>query len=346
MAGQNRGSTPNLNSDFKTGLIPELLKQGHEFSFFQAIRLLRHMNPSGSETRAFSESCNHISIVPHLTLGFPASDLEKIEELEGKHLPRYKITANFLGLYGSSSPLPTWYTEELIEEEADGESVSKDFIDIVNQRLFALLFQCWAKYRPHLQVVEAQDPDHIERLFCLLGLGSKSFRRDIPDPYRLLRYIGLFTQMPRSALGLETLLSDSLNGMKVTVIPCVARKVKIPDDQKMLVGSSIHGLGKNTIIGEEIVDRMGKFRIRIGPLDKKQFQNFYPEADTYKNVTFLTDMYILEPLEYDLEVVLAKDEAQTACMGDPDNSRLGLNTWIFSSGKMGEVRTIYTPKRQ
>jgi type VI secretion system protein ImpH len=346
MGDQNRGSAPNLNSNYKTGLKHELLKQGHEFSFFQAIRLLRLMNPSGSVSRAFSESCDHISVVPHLTLGFPASDLEKIEELEGNNLPRYKITANFLGLYGSSSPLPTWYTEELLEEEADGKSVSKDFIDIFNQRLFDLLFQCWAKYRPHLQVVEAKDTDHIERLFCLLGLGSKLFRKDIPNSYRLLRYIGLFTQMPRSALGLKTLLSDALNDMKVTVIPCIERKAKIPDDQKMFVGSSVHSLGKNAIIGEEIVDRMGKFRIRIGPLNKKQFQDFYPEADAYKNVTFLTDMYVLEPFEYDLEVVLAKEEAQTACLGDLDNSRLGLNTWIFSSDKIGEVRTIYTPRRR
>jgi type VI secretion system protein ImpH len=346
MADQNRGSAPNVNSDYKTGLEFEPLKHGHEFSFFQAMRLLRLMNPSGSKSQAFSESCDHIRVVPHLSLGFPASDLEKIEELEGKHPPRYKITANFLSLYGSSSPLPIWYTEELLDEEADGESVSKDFIDIVNQRLFALLFQCWTKYRLHLQVVEAKDTDHMERLFCLLGLGSKPFRKDIPNSYRLLRYIGLFTQIPRSTLGLKTLLSDALNGINVTVIPCIERKAKIPDDQKMLVGSSVHRLGKNAIIGEEIVDRMGKFRIQIGPLNKKQFQQFFPESDMYKDVTFLTDMYVLEPFEYDLEVILAKDEAQTACLGDPDKSRLGLNTWIFSSDTMGEVRTIYTPRRR
>ena len=346
MGDQNRGSTPNLNTDYKAELKVELLKHGHEFSYFQAIRLLRLMSPSGSGSRPFSESCDHIGVVPHLTLGFPASDLKKIEELEGENLPRYRITANFLGLYGSSSPLPTWYTEELLEEKYDGESVSKDFIDIVNQRLFALLFQCWAKYRAHLQVVEAKDTDYMERLFCLIGLGSKSFRKDIPNSYRLLRYIGLFTQMPRSALGLRTLLSDALNGIKVTVIPCIERKVKIPEDQKMLVGSSIHHLGKNAIIGEEIVDRMGKFRIQIGPLNKKQFQRFFPEGDMYEDVTFLTDMYVLEPFEYDLEVILAKDEAQTACLGDPDNARLGLNTWIFSSDTMGEVRTIYMPRRR
>jgi type VI secretion system protein ImpH len=91
---------------------------------------------------------------------------------------------------------------------------------------------------------------------------------------------------------------------------------------------------------------MGKFRIRIGPLDKNKFQSFYPESDNYKTTTFLTDMYILDSFVYDLEIILAEGEAEKVCLGDPDRSRLGLNTWVFSSDKIGEVRTIYTPQRR
>jgi type VI secretion system protein ImpH len=128
------------------------------------------------------------------------------------------------------------------------------------------------------------------------------------------------------------------------VIPCVERKAKIPDDQKLVMGSPSHSLGDNCFLGEEIVDRMGKFRIRIGPLDKKKFQSFYPESDNYKTATFFTDMYILEPLEYDLEIILSEGEAEKVCLGDPDRSRIGLNTWLFSSEKIGEVRIFHTPK--
>ena len=57
-------------------------------------------------------------------------------------------------------------------------------------------------------------------------------------------------------------------------------------------------------------------------------------------------MYILESLVYDLEIILAEGEAEKVCLGDPDRSRLGLNTWLFSSDQIGEVRTIYTPQRR
>ena len=90
---------------------------------------------------------------------------------------------------------------------------------------------------------------------------------------------------------------------------------------------------------------MGKFRIRIGPLDKIKFQSFYPESDNYKTATFLTDMYILESLVYDLEIILAEGEAEKVCLGDPDRSRLGLNTWLFSSDQIEEISLFYTPQR-
>ncbi|MBW2638720.1 MAG: type VI secretion system baseplate subunit TssG [Deltaproteobacteria bacterium] len=343
MASSHRSPSPDLTSE----LTFDLLKKGYSFSFFQAMRLLRLLcrDSSGMESTDTLEF-DSIRVRPKLSLAFPAADLDRIEETENKGKTRFQVTANFLGLYGTSSPLPTFYTEDLMDEAADDESVTREFIDVINHRLFQLLYGCLCKYQQSLQLVEFNNTRHAERLFCLMGIGEEKLRSDIFDPCHLLRYVGLFTQMPRSALGLETLLTDALNGMPVTVIPCLERKAKIPDDQKLFVGSPDHFLGRNCFLGEEIIDRMGKFRIRIGPLDKKRFQSFYPEADTYNKVTFLTDMYVLEPLEYDLEIILAEGEAEKVCLGDLDRSRLGLNTWLFSSDQIGEVRTIYTPQRR
>jgi len=343
MAGPHRGSPPDIMSELKL----DLLKEGYSFSFFQVIRLLgllcRDAMPNQSTGSLGQDS---IRIRPKLSLAFPAADVDRIEETSDEEKTRFQVTANFLGLYGISSPLPTFYTEDLMDEAAMDESVAREFVDVVNQRLFQLLYACLCKYHQCLQVVEANNLQHTERLFCLLGIGEKKLRSDITDPYALIRYIGLFTQMPRSALGLETLLTDALNGMAVTVIACVERKAKIPDDQKLVMGSPAHNLGANCFLGEEIVDRMGKFRIRIGPLDRKKFQSFYPESDNYKTATFLTDMYILESFEYDLEIILAEGEAEKVCLGDPDCSRIGLNTWLFSSDKLGEVSIFNTPQHR
>lgn len=324
-------------SELKTAL----LQEGYNFSYFQAIRLL------GLLSRASDRSLPDpwIRTRPKLSLAFPPADIDRIEALdEPDATSGYCITANFLGLYGSASPLPTFYTEDLMDEAAADETVARDFIDFINQRLFDLFLECCRKYRQTLQVAEEGSGSHAERLFCLLGLGDKPLRDAVPDPWQLLRYIGLLTQRPRSAMGLETLLQDGLNGMPVRIIPCVERAAKIPTDQRLRLGGG-QALGGDTVLGSEIADRMGNFEIRIGPLDSAGFQSFYPGAENYERTRFLTDLYILDRLEYDLAIILAEGEARTVSLGDPERARLGLNTWVFSSPRIGEVRKCYSPRR-
>ncbi len=334
-------------SDLKS----ELLNKGREFSFFQAMRLLRLICDSMAEESETGKEpgtgeTGNIRIRPNLSLSFPPADIDIIEEPDDHEDPRFRITANFLGLYGTSSPLPIFYTEELIEEDREGESVSRDFTDTINHRLFLLFFKCQTKYNLFQQVVEEKNPQYLERLFCLLGLGDKIFRQDIQNPYGLLRYAGLFTQSPRSALGLKTLLKDALGGIEVEIVSCVKRKAKIPEHQRFVMGSAVGSLGNDTLVGEEIEDRMGKFRISIGPLNKDDFQKFLPGTEYYHKLVFLTKLYILEPLEYELEVILAKNQAETPRLGVPEWSRLGMNTWSFSGNELDEQRVKFYPKKE
>jgi type VI secretion system protein ImpH len=310
------------------------------------MRLLRFfISASSGESHAPAGFNQSVRIKPSLSLAFPASDVESIREIGDPDEPRFLITANFLGLYGSASPLPTFYTEDLIDEAAEDESVSRDFIDILNQRLFELLFECWGKYRQSLQIVEQESSAHIGRLFCLLGLGEKTLREDIPEAYRLLRYIGLFTQFPRSALGLKSLLTDAIGGSPVEVISCVEHTARIPEDQTLRLGQSGCRLGNDTYLGDELPDRMGKFRIRLGPLRRDDFKRFSPGTEDFERLAFLTDLYFVEPLEYDVELILAEGEALTVCLGDPKRATLGLDSWVFSTPELGEMQAIFSPQK-
>ncbi len=336
MASQNRGPSFDLKL--------ELLREGHTFSFFQVMRLLRIFGRDSTKIEEpASVEKDNIRIRPKLSLAFPPSDVDIIEEQDDDKGPRFLVTANFLGLYGTSSPLPTFYSEDLVEEAALDESVARDFIDLVNHRLFLLFFRCWTKYRQFLQVVEENNPRYMERLFSLLGLGEKSLRDDIPDAYGLIRYIGLFTQFPRSAVGLKTLLQDALGGMPVEVIPCVKGKATIPRDQRLLLGAAGNLLGVDSFLGREIEDRMGKFRILIGPLDGKTFRRFSPGGDRHEKLVSLTRLYVVEALEYDLVLIISEGQVKTVCLGASEWSRLGLDTWIFSGDELGEVRTSFYP---
>lgn len=323
----------------------EFITRPHAFSFFQVMRLLRLL-----EKRRFNEggasAGNDIKIAvrPELSLAFPAADVKGIEPVaEGDE--GFLVTATFLGLYGSSSPLPTFYTEELLEEAAEDENVTRDFLDILNRHLYQLLFRCWTKYRLCVQVVENEDPDQTQKLFCLLGMGSEGIRKRIPDSYRFIRYLGLVLQHPRSALGLRTVLGDALGGLPIDVVPCLPRMARVPKDQRCCIGSTASMLGWDTFIGQQLLDRTGKFRLMIGPVSGKAFRELLPGGAKHLLLTFLTDFYLAAPLEYDLEITIRAGEVETACLGGPQWAHLGWNTWVFSEQYREKTTVLFQPQK-
>lgn len=334
MAGPHRRSSPDIKAVQGAEKENDLLSRGHTYAFFQAIRLLQRQDRKST-----------IRVRPALNLGFAAADIDRIDAVEEDDQTRYEVTANFLGLYGASSPLPTFYTEDLITEAGKDESVSRDFLDIIHHRLYDIYFQCWQKYRQFLQVSEDENEFYIERLYCLLGLGPKELRRGVLNAKELIRYIGLFTQFPRSAVGLKTLLRDAVPDVPIELVPCVMRMAKIPQAQRMNVGMSGSQLGVDTFVGEEIEDRMGKFQIQIGPLKQADFLRFTAGKPDFDRLTALVEIFITEPLEYEIELILMENQAQTVCLGDSIRSVLGVTSWVFSESSLGEVKTRFAVSR-
>ena len=321
----------HLKETKNTDLMKKVLKEGHSFSFFQIVRILRRLiAKSTNELKSIPVSNSALQIKPELTLAFPASDVESVQNLGDIDDPRFLILVNFLGLYGTSSPLPIFYTEDLIDEKAEDESTVRDFTDIINQRIFALLFESWSKYRQYLKVAEEKDSNYINRLFCMIGLGEESSRREIPESYSLLRYMGLLTQHPRSGIGLETFLSDAL-GIPITVIPCIQRTVQIPEDQRCRLGGKDGSmLGVDVYLGDNMEDRMGKFRLQLGPLSANNFKRFSPGSEDFEKLTLLTGFYFVDPLEFDIELIMEEGTAPTMCLGDSNRSTLNSSARIKS----------------
>ncbi|MCP4745880.1 MAG: type VI secretion system baseplate subunit TssG [Desulfobacteraceae bacterium] len=349
MARSFRRSSSDLSALPEKKIIHDLCRQGHKYSFFQAIRLLRHLRRAQGEI-SDEQLESAIKIRPKISFAFPAADIDRIETIDSENDidddEKYQLTATFLGLYGSCSPLPNFYTEDLLTEQAEDENVSRDFLDIIHQRLFTLLYQGWQKYRLFFQVNEEKDSSNLERLYCLLGLPAAGLGGGDCFSVKLLRYIGLFTQFPRSALGLSTLLRDALKPTPVNIVPCIFRKAKIPEHQRLKTGVCNHCLGESTFLGEEIEDRMGMFRIQLGPLQQKDFLHYTPGNPGYNELVALTDIFINDPLAYEIELILAENQANTVCLGDKVTSALGVTTWVFSGQKMGEVRTRFLVNRE
>lgn len=312
--------------DLKT----QLLREGKRFSFIQAIRLLQFLvrRDAGAAVDPHTME-QRIRVRPDLSLDFPGTDITDITQT-GEAPDTFQMTATFLGLYGASSPLPTFYTEDLLHEQSDDRSITRDFLDIFNATLYPLFFRCWGKYQLAYQIIEQANPADSHRLFSLLGVESPLFQRRLSDPRGLLRYIGLATQSPKSAEGLRALLSDALKMPDVRILQCVKRQADIPDSQRCRLGVANCSLGRSAYLGEWVDDRMGKFRIRIDAADGGTLHQFLPDGDRFKKMAELVNFYLDQPLTWDLEITVAPGDIGNAGLGTETWSRLGWNTWLFS----------------
>lgn len=312
-----------------------LCRDGRRYSFIQVIRLLRLiLKNQGVPERDFWKM---IRLRPDLSLAFPDTDIVAVEEQDD----HFRISATFLGLYGTSSPLPSFYTEDLLEEESNDAGISRDFLDIINSRLYSLLFQCWTQYKMFYKVLEEPEDSTIHRLFCLLGFESRSLQEKISDPLSMMRYAGLLTQFPRSAESLRCMLSDAVGESRIVIDQCVARLVAIPEDQHFLLGISGSSLGEEMYLGEQVVDSAGKFRIRIGPVSPEKLEQYRPGRELFARIRELVNYYLDQPALWDLEIVVSEGGGAMQ-ISSPESGRLGWNTWTFTQeANIGERSVVF-----
>lgn len=330
--------------------LEELWSNPRSFSFVQAVRLMRNVQGGRSREEAEHFLLKRLRVRALLSLGFPATDMADLEVLPPEDgetdldSSRIRITATFLGLYGPSSPLPTFYTEELLDEQAEDRSVSRDFLDVVGGGFFNLFFLAWTRYRLALKAYEERDPATLERLFSLVGLGDPEIRDVFKNPGRLLRAAGLLTQFPRSAAGLRGLVADRV-GAPVRVVQCVRHNVPIPPDQRCALGAETASLGETAWLGSHVRDDTGKFRLEIGPMKVEAFRASTPGGSWHEGCLRLVRFYCTEPLEYDILFRLDPEDLEGARLGQGHWSRLGCDTWLGAEG-LEDPRMLFTDARR
>ena len=261
-----------------------------------------------------------------MNLDFPQADIAEINRLDGKG---FEIIATFFGLYGVASPLPGFYTEELLDEEWDDRHATREFIDIIHHQMYPMLYRAWLKYRFAHNSIEEEDPRYREIIYSLIGMGEE-FRGDGALAGRLLRYAGIISQRPRTLVGLKTILNDSFSELPIDIEPCVPRYVNVPEHQKCRLGDSNNRIGEEAVIGQEVCDRASKYLIRIGPLDSDAFNGLINDDSSVAFIRAVTKLFLMHPLQFDIELLLKPGTARPVELGVRDHASLGRNTWLVS----------------
>jgi type VI secretion system protein ImpH len=325
-------------------LIRALEEDPASFTFFQAIRLLEQAHP---ETVPVGESGpasrEVVRLRPTSSLAFPTSDLTAVTRRQ-RGEPPFEIETPIFGLYGPSSPLPAFYSEDILKRELLGESdPARVFLDVLNHRLLALLFRAWSKYRWEFTFQPGATDRTSQHLSGLIGLATKGLRERVGLPAgRLLRYAGFVSQRPRGAVFLAGVISDYFDDVPADVEQCVLRRVEVPMEDQNGIGITNATLGKDLVIGRSVPDRTGKCRIRLGPMDRARFEEFLPVGGSYPRLGALVRFLLPDPLVYDLRLVLKGSEVPMlqVTMG-PGATRLGWTSWVRHDSTCPDANELF-----
>ena len=326
MASENRSTNHPL--------IRQMLRSAHEFEFFQLVDMLQRLNPEAVPIGHQGPTAKEIvRLRPELSLNFPTGDVADMGQIAGTDaLPdRYRLTACFLGLYGTVTPLPIHYTEDLLLNDREDET-SRAFLDLFHHRLLSLFFRTWTKYRYHMLFQSGGRDAFSGYMLALVGLGTQGLQdRLAVEKVRTIRFAGLMTQQPRSAVGLEGFLRDYFDGLPASIEQCVGRWLSLADDDYNAIGMGNCTLGNDLIVGQRVYDRTGKFCLSVGPVDFETYKRFLPVGDAYKETDQIIRLYLIDWLDYEIEVKLIGEEVPPLLVGEGDKAaRLGWTSWVVS----------------
>jgi type VI secretion system protein ImpH len=318
MAGSER--------EHHAALIKLLAEDGRKFSFFQAIQLLHRLAPNavpvGEAGPARSES---MRFVHDTSLIFHPSDIMDIRmRVIRDGVPYVEVTSAFLGLLGSTSPLATFFTEDVLF--SDDEQALRSFYDMFHHRLVSLLYRAWKKYRFWAgSRMDGLDP-FTRRSVSFVGVDWRAMPKEGLPAQQLLAMAPLLAVRSRSGRSLRMILERVMPDTNIDVTNFISRRVLLADDQIARIGTQNSTLGANFTIGRAVIDRSGRFRVGIGPVGEEMFEALLPGGAAFATLRQIIDQFSRGILEPEVEVKLDESKAIRFQLGAKLGASLGVTT--------------------
>ena len=324
---------PDRNATHAMKIARALEKDPHRFGFYEAMRQLecafRDKPRLGKSLRAADDP---IRVGQQPDLAFAPSTLASFKPGHDGKPPRLSVL--FFGLFGPNGPLPLHLTEYARDRMRNANDPTfARFADMFHHRLLTLFYRAWGDAQPVVNFDRPESDRFAVYVGSLFGMGMPSLRdRDDISDLAKLHYAGALACQTRHADGLRGVLADFFK-MPVEIEQFVGQWVDLPEDCRLRLGESSDTgtLGRTATVGARIWERQQKFRIRLGPVDLAAYGSLLPGGDALKRFTTLVRDYVAEELQWDINLILHKDEVPLLML---DGTReLGWTTWLASRPK-------------
>jgi type VI secretion system protein ImpH len=331
------------------------LDEPHRFQFAQLINillgLLRRQGISYDD--AFR---NVLRFRNSLSLAFPASEVEALEvepkaplawpdaaqAKQGGQARKIRITPAFIGLLGAAGTLPLHDTERLAARlSLDGDASQHELVDVFSNRMIALFYEAWGKYRvEHGMAVRGHD-----RLMPMLvalagvrpggGAWGRAERGARVKDETAAYYAALLGTRPVSAATVERVLSDHFC-VPVRLEQFVGGWHPLPENRRSTLGAAAPILGRGAALGARLWRHDLRARLHIGPLDEAQVSEFLPGGRALRALEGTVMLFAVPMLRYEVRLLLSPPCIKRMTLTRAEPRRLGWNT--FLTGTAGVSR--------
>ncbi|MBY0281410.1 MAG: type VI secretion system baseplate subunit TssG [Alphaproteobacteria bacterium] len=312
-----------------------LIKHVYEFDFDQAIQVLETLDPESTPLGEGDDPHKEaIRIKSRVSFAVPSTELDSIQETSDQ---KPILWINFLSIAGIVGPLPTPYTETVIERTRIKDTAFRDFLDIFNHRFASLWHRFRKKNIPGLLQKSPEKSPIGKTVLELSGISSIPLLNESKlDPSILLTYRDLLWKRSHSSAGLIRIIRSYFK------VPAVleqfqGRWVKARPFEFSVIGSKegqFNVLGSNLIIGKMSWDQVASATIAIGPLNWDQYCSFLPIHSLNKKpheshlpvLERLTYFYSGLDVQFFARFILNRFEIRSSRLDG--NFALGFNTWL------------------
>jgi len=304
-----------------------LCRNPRGYDFFVALRWLQaHLDmPAIGTARTPAEE--RARFAQETTMGFAPTAIAGAAWNEEKL--RLDLRVCFTGLLGPNGPMPVHLTEYVLDRTNHAKDRTlEDFLNLFQHRIYSLFFRAWALNQPTVDFEREDQRRHVHYFRCLVGMGTggSEAQENVPDEARLF-YSGWLGGMTRSPAGLSAIIADYLQ-VPVAVRSFQGMWLDLPRDSCCRLGESRTTglLGTTCIAGERIWIAHLKFRVRIGPLPWRTYEQLLPGGAAHRQIAEWVRTYLGGELFWELQLVLRAGEVPECRLGG--NARLGWSAWL------------------
>ncbi|UZE95102.1 type VI secretion system baseplate subunit TssG [Alkalimarinus alittae] len=279
------------------------------------------------------------------SLAHPSSEVSAAWLNVFKGQPKLTVDVSLMGLYGTTSPLPAFYTERILGLDLNsrddfGSSSAlagseyqesqdlKQFYDLFNHQAISLFYDAWAKYRISSRLIESpqnnldnrddQAPAN-EFSTALMALwGIDSVRLDAFSHLtlpRLMPLAGLLASRCASIDVLDQALNLFFDDTEIKSHALVSGQIAVPEDQLNCLGRDNVTLGESLVLGQRVADCSG-MAVTVRLTSLRQIDDWLPGGVLNETARELIALIIDAPNDYQLELDIGDTLDDLSEIGD------------------------------